>query len=147
MPVTSITTDTDALADASLSVVRISGTAYACGQNQSGTGFVVAPERVVTNAHVVAGVDRPVIEAPNGQAIDGFVVYFDDDDDLAIVAVPGLTTAALPLSAPLAPGHVPGTPGRERSLPLPARSRPGPCRTVGRRVRALRCGGWWPASG
>ena len=38
------------------SVLKIAGTAYQCGQNQTGTGFVVAPGRVVTNAHVVAGV-------------------------------------------------------------------------------------------
>src|SRR5690606_37051615 len=59
-----VDTSTNPLADAARSVARISGTAYACGQNQSGSGFVVAPERVVTNAHVVAGVDSPIVELP-----------------------------------------------------------------------------------
>jgi S1-C subfamily serine protease len=96
-----VDTGTDALGVAAQSVVRISGNAYACGQNQSGSGFVVAPDRIVTNAHVVAGVPEPVVEAPNGQALDGRVVYFDPDDDLAVVAVLGLEVAPLDLSPAL----------------------------------------------
>jgi S1-C subfamily serine protease len=99
-----VDTGSDELAVAAQSVVRISGNAYACGQNQSGTGFVIAPDRIVTNAHVVAGVAEPVVEAPNGQALDGRVVYFDPEDDLAIVAVLGLDVAALDLASPLSVG-------------------------------------------
>src|SRR5690606_33647537 len=91
-------TTTDPLAAAARSVARISGTAFACGQNQSGSGFVVAPERVVTNAHVVAGVDSPVVELPDGQALDARVVWFDPDADVAILAVPGLEAHPLPLA-------------------------------------------------
>ncbi|MCU1439818.1 MAG: Colicin production protein [Rhodoglobus sp.] len=89
---------------AAQSVVRITGNAYACGQSQSGTGFVVADDRVVTNAHVVAGVTEPVIEALDGQALPGQVVYFDPLDDLAIIAVPGLTAAPLALGDTVPPG-------------------------------------------
>jgi S1-C subfamily serine protease len=96
-----VDTGTDALAAAARSVVRISGNAYACGQNQSGTGFVVAKDRIVTNAHVVAGVPEPVVEAPNGQALDARVVYFDPEDDLAVVAVLGLDVKPLDLSQEL----------------------------------------------
>jgi S1-C subfamily serine protease len=99
-----IDTGTDSLAIAAQSVVRINGNAYACGQSQSGSGFVVAADRIVTNAHVVAGVPEPVVEAPNGQALDGRVVYFDPDVDLAVIAVQGLEVAPLELSAPLAVG-------------------------------------------
>jgi S1-C subfamily serine protease len=99
-----VDTGTDALAMAAQSVVRINGNAYACGQSQSGSGFVVAPDRIVTNAHVVAGVPEPVVEAPNGQALDGRVVYFDPDVDLAVIAVQGLQVAPLDLSGPLAVG-------------------------------------------
>lgn len=99
-----VPTDTDPLAVAAQSVVRIGGTAYACGQNQTGTGFVVAPDRIVTNAHVVAGVDVPVVEAPNGQTLEGRVVYLDPVDDLAVVAVDGLGSAPLDLSPDLAAG-------------------------------------------
>ena len=80
---------------AAKSVVRITGSAYACGQGLTGTGFVVAADRVITNAHVVAGVTRPVIEAPNGQVLRGEVVHFDGDTDLAVIAVSGLDVNAL----------------------------------------------------
>ena len=99
-----VPTDTDPLSIAAQSVVRIGGTAFACGQNQTGTGFVVAPDRVVTNAHVVAGVDQPIVEAPNGQTLEGRVVYFDPIDDLAVVAVDGLLSAPLALSPALTVG-------------------------------------------
>lgn len=90
-----VDTASDPLTVAARSVARISGTAYACGQNQSGSGFVVAPERIVTNAHVVAGVDSPVVELPDGQTLDARVVWFDPDGDVAILAVPGLEAAPL----------------------------------------------------
>jgi len=99
-----VPTDTDPLTVAARSVVRLGGTAYACGQNQTGTGFVVAPDRVVTNAHVVAGVDQPIVEAPNGQTLEGRIVYLDPVDDLAVVAVDGLDVAPLALSPLLAVG-------------------------------------------
>jgi S1-C subfamily serine protease len=99
-----VTTNTAALTAAANSVVRINGTAYACGQNQSGSGFVIAGNRIVTNAHVVAGVQQPVIQAPNGQTLDGRVVYFDSQNDLAIIAVAGLREPTLTLSAPLTTG-------------------------------------------
>lgn len=91
-------TSTDPLAAAAASVARISGTAFACGQNQSGSGFVVAPERVVTNAHVVAGVPSPVVELPDGQVLDARVVWFDAELDVAILAVPELVARPLPLT-------------------------------------------------
>lgn len=91
----SLATDSPELAAAARSVVRITGNAYSCGQNQSGSGFIVAPERVVTNAHVVAGVAEPVVEAPGVGALPGRVVYFDPVDDLAVIAVDGLATVPL----------------------------------------------------
>ncbi|WP_018776159.1 MarP family serine protease [Arthrobacter sp. 131MFCol6.1] len=97
-------TDTPALNKAAASVLKIAGTAYQCGQNQTGTGFVVAPGRVVTNAHVVAGVDEPVVETPGGRALPGRVVYFDAQHDLAVVAVDGLRSEPLALAADLPSG-------------------------------------------
>ncbi|MBC7724973.1 MAG: MarP family serine protease [Burkholderiaceae bacterium] len=89
------------LVAAARSVVRITGNAYACGQNQSGSGFVVSEDRIVTNAHVVAGVTQPVVEAPGLGAPAGRVVYFDPVNDLAVIAVDGLTAQALPLAGNL----------------------------------------------
>jgi S1-C subfamily serine protease len=96
--------DDPVLQQAAASVARVSGVAYACGTGMSGTGFVVAPDRVVTNAHVVAGVEAPVVELPGQSARDGRIVYFDDGDDLAVIAVDDLGVAALPLVVTLAPG-------------------------------------------
>lgn len=99
-----VDTGSPALRTAAQSVVRITGTAPSCGQNQAGSGFVVASERIVTNAHVVAGVTEPIIETPAGQALTGTIVYFDPIDDLAVIAVPGLTAAPLPLADTAAEG-------------------------------------------
>jgi S1-C subfamily serine protease len=86
------------------SVARISGIAFACGTSSTGSGFVVAPDRLVTNAHVVAGVDRPVVELPDSPALEGRVVYFDPVDDLAVIAVEGLPAAPLGISPTLRVG-------------------------------------------
>lgn len=92
-----ISTGTPALDVAATSVVRITGNAYACGIAQAGTGFVVADDRIVTNAHVLAGVEEAVIEAPDGQVVTGRIVYFDPIDDIAVVYAPGLGAGPLPL--------------------------------------------------
>ncbi|HYI50630.1 MAG TPA: MarP family serine protease [Microbacterium sp.] len=92
------------LTETAASVARVSGVAYACGTSATGTGFVIAPDRVVTNAHVVAGVSAPLVELPGQAAREGRVVYFDPVDDLALIAVDGLGATALPLVPPLAPG-------------------------------------------
>ena len=92
------------LARTAASVVRVSGTAYACGTSSTGSGFVIAPDRVVTNAHVVAGVDAPVVEVPGGEAREGRIVAFDPAGDLAVIAVEGLGAPPLRLGPTLAPG-------------------------------------------
>lgn len=96
--------DTPGLNRAAESVLKIAGTAFECGQNQTGTGFVISPGRVVTNAHVVAGVSQPVVEVPGGGAMPGRVVYFDTRHDLAVLAVDGLPAAPLALSPDLPNG-------------------------------------------
>lgn len=110
----SIALDDPALTQAAQSVARISGTAYACGITSSGSGFVVAENRVVTNAHVVAGVDTPLVELPGRPAREGRVVYFDPIDDIAVISVDQLDAAALPIAQTLAvgaPAVVQGYPG------------------------------------
>ncbi|MEO6530630.1 MAG: MarP family serine protease [Specibacter sp.] len=92
-------TNTAAWNNAAKSVMKISGTAFQCGQNQTGTGFVVSPGRVVTNAHVVAGVDRPVVQTQNQGVLPARVVFFDPVKDLAILAVDSLEAAPLPTAA------------------------------------------------
>ena len=104
VPVPNESTDTPALNQAADSVLKIAGTAFECGQNQTGSGFVVSPGRVVTNAHVVAGVSQPVVEVPDGGALPGRVVYFDSQRDIAVLAVDGLQSSPLTLSADLPAG-------------------------------------------
>lgn len=99
-----VATGTRALVAAAASVVRVSGNAASCAQTQSGTGFVVAPGRVLTNAHVVAGVSDPVIEVMGGGAFAASVVYFDPTDDLAVLSVPHLGLDPLDLSPTLSIG-------------------------------------------
>jgi S1-C subfamily serine protease len=77
------------------SVVKISGIAPSCSRQIDGSGFVYAPQRVMTNAHVLAGVGDPVVHA-EGADFDATPVYVDEETDIAVLAVPGLKT--LPLS-------------------------------------------------
>src|SRR4029079_12286616 len=96
--------DDPELQRAGASVARISGVAYACGTGATGSGFVIADDRLVTNAHVVAGVDTPIVELPGREAREGRIVYFDPVDDLAVVAVDDLGGAPLPLVPVLTTG-------------------------------------------
>lgn len=82
------------------STVRITG--LACAAVQSGSGVVVGRGLVVTNAHVVAGVDRPVVQAGTAR-LPATTVHFDDDLDIAVVRVDGLRAPALVLAATDAP--------------------------------------------
>lgn len=91
----------EALQAARASVVRISGTAQVCGQNQTGSGFAVSSDRVVTNAHVVSGLTEPSVEAADGSVHAGRVVHFDAARDVAVVAVDGAELPELETGAVL----------------------------------------------
>jgi S1-C subfamily serine protease len=77
------------------STVRVTGTA--CGRLLSGSGFSPATDIIVTNAHVVAGVDRPNVTRTDGRRMAATVVVFDPDRDLAVLRVSGLGQAPLPV--------------------------------------------------
>ncbi|MCC3296325.1 MarP family serine protease [Arthrobacter sp. zg-Y916] len=94
----------EALTASSASVLKITGTAFQCGQNQTGSGFVVADDRVITNAHVVAGVREPVVQVPGGGVLPGRVVHFDPARDLAVIAVDNLDAEPIALGERLADG-------------------------------------------
>jgi S1-C subfamily serine protease len=90
-PPTQGITGTPAVRRAGASVVKVSGTADSCSRRLDGTGFVFADQRVLTNAHVVAGVDRPEVQiGGNGRTYDARVVVYDPDRDLAVLYVPDL---------------------------------------------------------
>lgn len=107
---------------AAQSVMKISGTAFACGQNQTGTGFVASPGRVVTNAHVVAGVPNPVVQTQAQGALPARVVYFDSVKDLAVLAVDALTAAPIPASGTVAPNTLTAFAGYPLGGPLQLRA-------------------------
>lgn len=81
--------------EASASIVKITGVAPSCNRQQEGSGWVVAPERVVTNAHVVAGTGTEQVRIQGtGRSYDARVVVFDAKRDLAVLSVPGLPAPA-----------------------------------------------------
>lgn len=107
------------------SVVKIIGTASSCSRRIEGSGFVISPGRVLTNAHVVAGVDQgPAVFTPRGREFPARVVLFDPKGDIAILDVPGLRARPLRFAPTAATGTnavVAGYP-LDRSLTLvPAR--------------------------
>jgi S1-C subfamily serine protease len=83
-----------AVKQASESVVKVIGTASSCDRGVEGSGFVFAPGRVMTNAHVVAGVDEPFIDV-NGQRTRANVVLFNPRVDVAVLATGDLGLAPL----------------------------------------------------
>jgi S1-C subfamily serine protease len=80
------------------SVLKIRGSAPSCSRSLEGSGFVVAPQRVMTNAHVVAGTTETAVESEDGR-LPARVVYFDPEVDVAILSVPRLTAPPLQLAA------------------------------------------------
>ena len=81
------------------SLVKVEGIAPDCGTQVDGSGFVYAPDRVMTNAHVVAGVASPgVLVRGSGRVWPARVVYLDPVVDVAVLDVPGLDAPALRFS-------------------------------------------------
>ncbi len=77
-------------------VVKVQGTAPSCGQIIEGSGFVYAPNHVLTNAHVVAGVTQgPKVTTVTGEALRAHVVFYDPQIDVAVLYVPGLNLTPL----------------------------------------------------
>ncbi|MGH3513487.1 MAG: MarP family serine protease [Pseudonocardiaceae bacterium] len=83
---------------AKASVLKVRGRARSCSRALEGSGFVVAPQRVITNAHVVAGTDQVQVEISPNNTLDAEVVSYDPEVDVAILKVPGLRAPVLPLA-------------------------------------------------
>ncbi len=83
-------TDPDVIA-ARASVLKVRGSNN-CGSGVEGSGFVYSPDRLMTNAHVVAGVDDPEVEI-NGSSVPATVVVYNPEIDVAVLA---LDTGDLP---------------------------------------------------
>ncbi len=70
---------------AAASVVKIRGE-NSCNRGVEGTGFLYSPDRIMTNAHVVAGVDNPNVVVGDTE-VPATVVHYDEDLDVAVLAV------------------------------------------------------------
>lgn len=96
-PDSALARDPDVIA-ASQSVVRVTG--IACGLGIEGSGWIARRGLVVTNAHVVAGIDVPRVDRHDGPAYTATVVVFDVTNDLAVLRAPELEGRPLPVADP-----------------------------------------------
>jgi S1-C subfamily serine protease len=99
------------------STVKVQG--VACRRIQEGSGFAVGNDLVATNAHVVAGEKATTkVERPDHKFLPATVVLFDSDRDLALLHVPGLGQAPLPVGSAKIGAHaaVFGHPGGQEQL-------------------------------
>ncbi|GAB3149408.1 MarP family serine protease [Micromonospora sonneratiae] len=84
------------------SVVKVLGSAPSCSRRIEGSGFVYSENRVMTNAHVVAGTRSVSVEL-DGQRYTGRVVVYDPDRDLAVLYVPSLSAPVMRFASRPAP--------------------------------------------
>jgi len=109
------------------SLVKVEGEASACRTSVSGSGFVIGPNLVMTNAHVVAGVREPeVLVRGNGEILAATTVYWDPKTDVAVLRVPELNAPALKFVSTAksgAPAVIAGFPGGGPLTAVPARIR------------------------
>jgi uncharacterized membrane protein required for colicin V production len=119
-PDSALARDPDVI-EASKSVVRVTG--IACGLGVEGSGWIARPGLVLTNAHVVAGIERPHVDRQDGTGYTATVVAFDAMNDLAILRVPGLHGRPLPIAGPErgAPAALVGYPGNGPLTRTPGR--------------------------
>jgi S1-C subfamily serine protease len=106
------------------SVVKIEGVAPSCSLKIEGSGFVISPDHVLTNAHVVAGVTGPQVFTRTGLQYNATVVFYDPRTDIAVLDVPGLQAPALQFAGPApyeASAIVAGYPLDHRLTMRPAR--------------------------
>jgi S1-C subfamily serine protease len=97
------------VADVADSVLKIRGRAPSCARQLEGTGFVIGPELVLTNAHVVAGTSETGVEVVNrrGRTVElsAEVVLYDPKVDVAVLRVRDLTAEPLEFDPqPASPG-------------------------------------------
>ncbi|MCB0828059.1 MAG: MarP family serine protease [Solirubrobacterales bacterium] len=117
-----VNVDQAAIRKAGSSVVRVVGTA--CGLGVMGSGWVVAPNTVVTNAHVVAGQTDTRVETPDGQIVDAVPIAYKPRNDIAVLAadIDPEPLAMLKNTEPGAAAAVIGYPGDGPLTLSPARA-------------------------
>lgn len=113
---------------AAAAVVKITGSAPSCGRRLEGSGFVYASDRVLTNAHVLAGVTAPMVRVNGRAPLPATVVRYDYQRDVAVLWVPGLGVSPLRFAGSVGPGT---------SAVVAGYPQDGPLRAVPARIRTL----------
>jgi S1-C subfamily serine protease len=85
-------------------VVRVQGIAPSCQRSIEGSGFVISPNHIMTNAHVVAGVTQHQTVTAGDRTLDATVVFYDPQVDVAVLYVPGLDLRPLRFTGQANPG-------------------------------------------
>ncbi|EKF24232.1 trypsin family protein [Mycolicibacterium hassiacum DSM 44199] len=118
--------DSPVVAEAARSVVKVNTMAPVCQKQLSGSGVVIAPSRVMSAAHTVAGAETVTVSA-DGRDWPATVVSFDPSMDIAVLDVPGLPAPPLEMAEqPALTGTdalVLGYPGGGPLVATPARIR------------------------
>jgi S1-C subfamily serine protease len=109
-------------------IVKITGVADSCNRQLEGSGFLFAPDHVMTNAHVVAGVQHPTVQAIDGRSLSAQVVLYDPKRDVAVLDVPGFGRSPLAFA---------GVAQRGQSAVVAGYPENGPFRPVAARVRGI----------
>lgn len=76
------------------SIIHVMGDAETCSRRLMGSGFVIADDYVLTNAHVVAGTEEVALDTVVGVK-QATVVLYDPDADIAVLHSPDLGIPAL----------------------------------------------------
>jgi Trypsin-like peptidase domain/Colicin V production protein len=111
-------------------VVKLQG--IACGLGVEGSGWIAAPDIVVTNAHVVAGQDNTTVQlGGKGDRHDAQAIAFDPRNDVAVLRVDGLGGRPLRLASRVRVGAQAAILGFPENGPYDVRAgRVGATRTV-----------------
>ncbi|CAM3660280.1 MarP family serine protease [Nocardiopsis rhodophaea] len=119
--------NTEELRDASKSVVKVLGTAPSCQRRVEGSGFAYAEDRVMTNAHVVAGVTQDLrVVTRSGRQVPATIVLYDPQQDIAVLDAPGIGLEPLDFEPEAEKGNdavVAGFPRNNGFTAVPARIR------------------------
>jgi S1-C subfamily serine protease len=97
--------DASGVQAASRSVVKVQGIAPSCQRSIEGSGFVISPDHVLTNAHVVAGVTSQQTVTIGTRTMSAHVVYYDPQVDVAVLYVPNLDLTPLRFAGAASPGN------------------------------------------
>jgi len=80
------------------SILKVLSQAPQCDRGIEGSGFVYARDRILTNAHVVAGASSVAVQLSSGRQAQATVVVYDPDRDVAVLSVPGLDATPLTIA-------------------------------------------------